>query len=558
MTHTTLEGARETEPPAGRHTLGMAVQRAGQTIYGAGERVWTSKPLKVVRRTALRVGTGALTQGYSLYKVHPAMWRLTATHYRPWMGDFARWHAWMTCQLGSLHVPAYKQFLKERDWTFRWWDLENYPPTSKDSYVTRYDEEERCWHGEMDLRGTLVDESSGSSGRPFNWVRGREELQDIHRNVAGFTSLMMKDEPRLFVINAYSMGAWATGTNTGIAMAKIAMVKNTGPDLDKICDTINHFGPGFTYLVTAYPPFLKDLRDRLDADGFDWDRHRMHGLVGGEGMTEALRDYCEERFLTVRSGYGASDLTIGIGGETELTVWLRRQLLQDHDLREAVLGPDETRTPMIFQYNPLETYLEVNDDGEILCTLTSTSVLSPKLRYNIGDEGVLLDWHDLAAILRTRPEWQTAARRAWEAQGMKLPLLLLYGRKDATISFMGANIYPQDVENGLYDDPEHAARIASFTLTLEERDGGTDSQPVIHLELREDESPTADERAELARDAQEGVVGYLARVSRDFAQSLEESARTGDIEVRVHDFGTGPFAVENTKLKRVYLQKGPA
>lgn len=180
------------------------------------------------------------------------------------------------------------------------------------------------------------------------------------------------------------------------------------------------------------------------------------------------------------------------------------------------------------------------------------------MRYNISDEGVILDWHDLAAILRTRPEWQSAARQAWQAQGMKLPLLLLFGRKDATISFMGANIYPQDVENGLYADSSRAAQLASFTLTLEERDGGTASQPVVHLELREEVHPSEHERAALATDAQQGIVGYLARVSRDFAQSLEESARTGDIEVRVHDHGTGPFAVENTKLKRVYLQKGTA
>ena len=538
-----------------RHTLGMATP-VGQHVYDLGSKVWTSTPLKVVRRGALRAGTAALTQTYSLYKVHPAMWRLTATHYSPWMGEFARRHAWMTCQLGSLHVPAYQAFLRERDWRFRWWDLANYPETSKDNYVTRYGEEARCWHGEMDLRGTLVDESSGSSGRPFNWVRGRVELADIHRNVAGFTSLMMKDEPKLFVINAYSMGAWATGTNTGIAMAKIAMVKNTGPDLDKIVDTITHFGPDYTYLVTAYPPFLKDLRDRLDAEGLDWSQHRMHGLVGGEGMTEALRDYCEERFITVRSGYGASDLTIGIGGETDLTVWLRRALLADHDLREAVLGAEETRTPMIFQYNPLETFLEVTDEGEIVCTLTSTSVLSPKLRYNIGDEGVLLDWHDLAAILRRRPEWQVAAREAWLAQGMKLPLLLLFGRKDATISFMGANIYPQDVENGLYADTSRAAQLASFTLTLEALEGDeTSQQPVIHLELREEVHLSGAQREQLAQGAREGVIGYLAKVSRDFAQSLEESSRTGDIEVAVHDFGTGPFAVENTKLKRVYLRK---
>lgn len=533
----------------------MALRRDGR-LYRTGEKVWTSGPLTLARRQTLRAGTYALTRGYSLYKVHPAMWRLTATHYRPWMGDFARTHAWMTCQLGALHVPAYRQHLSERDWRFRWWDLQNYPVTDKDTYVTRYPEPERCWHGNLQMRGTLVDESSGSSGRPFNWVRGRAELRDIHRNLAGFTSLMMRDEGPLFVVNAYSMGAWATGTNTGIAMARIAMVKNTGPDLEKIVDTLRHFGPRFTYLVTAYPPFLKDLRDRLDAEGLDWSAYRLHGLVGGEGMTEALRDYCEERFVTVRSGYGASDLTIGIGGETELTVWLRRALLADHDLREAVLGPGETRTPMIFQYNPLETYLETTEDGQVVCTLTSTSVLSPKLRYNIGDEGVLLDWHDLAAILRRNPAWQEPARAAWRKQGMKLPLLLLYGRADATISFMGANIYPLDVENGLYGDRERAAQIASFALSLRERPGSTvDTQPVIHLELRHGVALDDEARATLAQGACEGVVAYLARTSRDFAQSLEESERTGDIEVQVHDHGTGPFAVEHTTLKRVYLRQ---
>lgn len=531
-------------------------ERVPAPIYKAGELVWTSAPLTRTRRGLLRAGTKALTSAYSLYKVHPATWRATATHYQPWMGEFARLHAWMTCQMSALHVPAYRDYLQERDWRFRWWDLTNYPETDKSAYVTAYPEEQRCWHGRLSMVGTLVDESSGSSGTPFNWVRGRRELADIHRNVAGFTSLMMRHEERLFVINAYSMGAWATGTNTGIAMAKVAMVKNTGPDLDKIVDTIRHFGPGFTYLVTAYPPFLKDLRDRLDADGFDWDAHRLHGLVGGEGMTEALRDYCEERFLTVRSGYGASDLTIGIGGETDLTVWLRKRLLDDPGLRAAILGGDETRTPMVFQYNPLETYLEVNEQGQLLCTLTSTSVLSPKLRYNINDEARLMDWQELSGVLAQRPDWAAGSAEAFARQGMKLPLLLLFGRADATISFMGANIYPQDVENGLYDDPEHAARIASFTLSLEDVEGdATRQQPVIHVELREDVELTEADRADLADAVRQGVLGHLARVSRDFAESLKESDRAGEVRVLVHDAGTGPFAGSSTKLKRVYLRK---
>ena len=56
-----------------------------------------------------------------------------------------------------------------------------------------------------------------------------------------------------------------------------------------------------------------------------------------------------------------------------------------------LLGPDEHRLPMVFQYNPLETYLETTADGELLCTINSTAVLTPKLRYGIGDLRLFFD-----------------------------------------------------------------------------------------------------------------------------------------------------------------------
>jgi phenylacetate-CoA ligase len=79
----------------------------------------------------------------------------------------------------------------------------------------------------------------------------------VHKNLAGFTTMIFPS-PRRFVINAYSVGAWATGTNTGIAMAQVAMVKNTGPDLRKIVDTLQHFGPGFDPF-TGMDPKIKNV-----------------------------------------------------------------------------------------------------------------------------------------------------------------------------------------------------------------------------------------------------------------------------------------------------------
>jgi phenylacetate-CoA ligase len=303
-------------------------------------------PLEHLSLLALRIFCVALTYGYQLAAIHPAIWRRLARRYRPWMDRLARRHAAATCRLAALTVPAYRHFVKNH----------NEKETNKRNYVVAYDEASRCRNGRLELVGTMVDESSGSSGRPFNWVRGRRELAAIYRNAACYTSLTFPAR-KPFAINAFSMGAWATGTNTGIAMTKLAMVKNTGPDLDKIVDTLRHFGPGFDYLITAYPPFLKHLRDRLDAEDFDWGAYHIHGVVGGEAMTEALRDYLTERFTSVRSCFGASDLTIGMGAETGFTVWLRKQLMTDQDLRDELLGTDEQRLPMIFQYNPLDNYL---------------------------------------------------------------------------------------------------------------------------------------------------------------------------------------------------------
>lgn len=522
--------------------------------YGVMMRIWKSTPFGWARRGALRGSALVLTEVYGLYKIHPAVWRWTARNYHPAMGRFARLHAWMTCQFAALDVPAYQDHLRKNGYRFRWWDLTSYPPTSKESYVTAYSEEERCWDGRLERVGTVVDESSGSSGVPYNWVRGKRELDTIHRNVAGFTTQVFPHH-RLFVINAYSQGAWATGTNTGIAMAKIAMVKNTGPDLDKIVDTLTHFGTRYDYLVTAYPPFLKDLRDRLDENGFDWDAHKMYAMVGGEGMTEALRDYCEERFVSVLSGYGASDLTIGIGAESRLTVWLRDQIVADPELRAAVIGADESRIPMIFQYNPLETYLETNEDDELLCTLNSTAILSPKLRYNIGDEAMLLTFPQLERLVAQFPEHVAGMQRAQAVHRMRLPLLVLFGRKDSTVSFMGANIYPQDVEYGLYLGNPLAGQLEGFMLTLEET-AQLDARPVVNLQLRQGVQLDEAAREQLATTCQKGVVTHLLDVSRDFRQSVEEDASSTQITMRVHDFGTGPFVGGGSKIKKVYLRKG--
>jgi phenylacetate-CoA ligase len=233
-------------------------------------------------------------------------------------------------------------------------------------------------------------------------------------------------------------------------------------------------------------------------------------------------------------------------------VWLRRALASHPELREAVLGVSESRIPMVFQYNPLETYFETTAEDELVVTLNSTAIMSPRLRYNIGDEAKLLDFPAVQAIVDRFPRLALGFDRAFQAQRMRLPFVLLFGRKDSTVSYMGANIYPLDVENGLYLRNPLAHEIASFKLALADV-AALEQRPAIHLQLREGSSLDAGQRARLAEAARAGVLEHLARVSRDFAQSLEEDAATGDMRVLVHDAGTGPFAGDGGRIKNVYL-----
>ena len=242
------------------------------------------------------------------------------------------------------------------------------------------------------------------------------------------------------------------------------IVKNTGPDLAKILGTLRFFGPRYPYLILGYPPFLKHFIDVAEQEGFPFEQYRLDALVGGEGMSEGLRDYLLKRFRRVFSGYGATDVEIGIAGETPLAVAVRRLAWKDPKVKLALFGPD-SRLPMLFQYNPLMHHIEVNRDRELLFTINRDSVLSPRIRYNVHDEGGVARYDCLEATLRALGH-NLRDLVPGSARLLRLPFLWIYGRRDSTISVMGANIYPEDLEQCLYCEPELARITRSFCLSL--------------------------------------------------------------------------------------------
>jgi phenylacetate-CoA ligase len=350
----------------------------------------------------------------------------------------------------------------------------------------------------------------------------------------------------LVTLNAFSMGAWSSGLNIAQAMLRNGLVKSIGPDLEKIIDTLRVLGPEFTYVIAGYPPFLREVLDYGETAGIDWARYRMFGVVGGEGMSEQLRDRLLTRFVAVYSTYGASDLDVGVGAETPLSIWVRRQADAIPELRNALFGGDP-RLPMVFQYNPLDHSVEVID-GELVITVTRLSMLSPRIRYNIHDAGGAYSFDQVMSACRRLGLQPPLGRDSQGRLPLRLPFMYVQGRSDSTISYMGANIYPEDIEQALFADSALADRIGAFALELREIGEGA-VRPSLHIELL----VHAGDDEDVKRKVRDAVVARLEQNSRDFKAAVAENPTTADFVIDLHDPGTGPFAENSKRIKRRYI-----
>ena len=518
------------------------VHDGAASAVGVGRGLWLL-PLDVIFKTVgLRYGWLKL-----LFERTPA----------PVLAGLGQLRAERAAWRAVRNVSAYRRFLRDEGVSgrslFPLGILGRLPETDKRSYIDRFGFLQRCVDRSIPYPGTTIDESSGSTGTPYNWIRGRHEREVAHRNIGFFARYAFGSTP-LVTINAFSMGAWAAGFNMSLGMMRHGIVKSIGPDLDKILSTLDYLGPRYRFLISGYPPFLKHLLDEGDRRGFPWASYELHALVGGEGMTEELRDLLLARFRSVFSGYGATDIEIGMAGESPVSIAIRRLARARPDVREELFGRD-SRLPMVFQYNPLIHFLEVNDVGEVICTVSRLDLLQPRIRYNVHDEGGLLDYQAAAATLRrfgydiatlgSAPE--TAGPRGplpW-VRPIPLPFLWISGRRDATISVMGANIYPEDIETVVYRDDELVPRLHSFLLTVVDDETGT-PRPAVALELSDETGVDDAWRARMSDRLRDG----LRNLNIDYRSSIAEFPAAMQPIVTTHGLGGGPFGADATRIKQ--------
>lgn len=457
---------------------------------------------------------------------------------QPWLERIGMLRAEAVYLKARRSCPAYRKLLEEsghRDEGS--WSLAGLPVMTKENYVKRYGIEERCYDGRIPAAGVVIDESSGSSGVPNNWVRSAEEREDVRRILQLNYQLIYRDSGCI-LLNCFALGPWATGMNVSMSLVDVGILKSIGPDQSKLENTLELFGTGYRYLVFGYPPFVKSF---VDATRLDLSRYRMDLVVGGEGISEAVRTHLLRYFRTVISSYGASDLEINIGVETELTISLRRRCTEDRELSRALFGRETP--PMVFQYNPVDYVVETNEEGELLFTIGRQDSAAPKIRYNLRDVGGRIKYERLVQLLAERGVnvEDLAARRS------SFPVLYVYGRSDLTVPFYGAKVYPSDVEEVIHSHPLLAREVNSFQLASYE-DERMNRRLRVRLETVKDSAGGLPPPAEL-RDI---LFDGLCRFNQDFREVSKTFPREC-VEAEVHAFETGPFAGRDIRVKNKYI-----
>jgi phenylacetate-CoA ligase len=459
------------------------------------------------------------------------------------------WRAWRSFYQAHRRVPAYREFIAAHGGLPTIHlddrlnpDLSVVPEMDKASYVKAYPLERRVKGGRLPAKGVMVDESSGSSGQPTSWVRGPIERSIVSQMMRLSYAQSVGHERRVFILNAFALGAWATGMNVSISLTSSSILKSTGPNIDKIVNTMIEFGPDFRYVVMGYPPFLKSL---ADDPRIDWSRYVVDAGYGGEGVSESLRSYLLKKFQRVVGSYGASDLEVNMAIETELCIRLRRALLEDQALRDALIRTEYGVTPMIFQYNPLAYHIETNERGELVVTMSRPYHIAPKIRYNIHDRGHVLRHPELRARLKSvgRLDLLNEPNGATD-----LPLLFLYGRSDMSIDYFGANVTPDSLREILFGVDSLAPSLNTFRL-LSYEDDSQNKRMEVAVELIAGAEPSLDVAA-----LSETVFSRLAAINGDFYNALYRTAPADNLpQLTVHAFETGPFKGGQRKLKNEYV-----
>ncbi|MBN4001303.1 phenylacetate--CoA ligase family protein [Nostoc sp. LPT] len=477
----------------------------------------------------------------------------------------------------AANVPAYKAFLAEREinpatiQTLE--EFQKLPAIAKQNYILRYPLADLCRNGQLQ-ECDMIAASSGSSGKPTFWPRFfTDELQIATRFEQIFHDSFYTDTRRTLAVICFTLGTWVGGMFTTNCCRYLASkgypitVITPGNNKEEILRVVQELGSGFEQVVLlGYPPFLKDVIDTGIARGMEWQQYQIKLVMAGEVFSEEWRSLVGERVgsrnpcYDFASLYGTADAGV-LGNETPLSICIRRFLAENPDAARALFG--ESRLPTLVQYDPLTRFFEVQDGG----LLFSGDNGIPLVRYDILDTGgiisydamlqFLAEWgFDAVAALQNEshnsefntPNSERAKRPATanstqhSPRGIhQLPFVYVFGRSNFTVSYFGANIYPENVTVGLEQPVIQEWVTGKFVLQVKE-DSDKNRFLSVVVELAVGVEGSEDQRLAIASS----ILSQLLRLNSEFANYVPAEYQTPQVTLApMGDFEYFPIGVKH-------------
>ena len=426
-------------------------------------------------------------------------------------------------QACAEHTPAYRQFLHAQQIDpaniTSYAAFQGLPLMNKANYMQAYSLPERCLGGNL-AAADRVAVSSGSTGQPTFWPRSAAyELDVALRFEQVFQDSFRAHEQTTLAIVCFALGNWVGGLFTTSCCWHLArkgyplMVATPGNNKAEIFRVVRELAPHFQQTVLlGYPPFIKDVIDAGLAEGINWADFHTKLVFAGEVFSEEWRSLVGQRcgstspFHDSASLYGTADGGV-LGNETPLSIAIRRWLAHQPEAARKLFG--ESRLPTLVQYDPLSRFFETEHGTLVVSAENSV----PLIRYHIADKGGVITYTEMLEFLQAAGIANfTGLGLPADFQARDLPFVFVFGRADFTVSYYGANIYPENVAVGL-EQPDFIAWVSGkFVLETQENADG-DKCLHIAVELLPNKEPSTT----LANAIAAGIQAQLLRLNSEFA-----------------------------------------
>jgi phenylacetate-CoA ligase len=150
----------------------------------------------------------------------------------------------------------------------------------------------------------------------------------------------------------------------------------------------------------------------------------------------------------------------------------------------------------------------------------------PLVRYHIADDGGLVTYEDMVRFCR-RHDFDPLAGLEAGREAVALPFVYVFGRSLFTVSYFGANVYPENVTVALERPDVSAWVTGKFVLEVV---SGEDEER--HLRVVVELAPG--ETAEPGRSARlaDGILAELRHLNSEFANYVPAAYQRPLVELR--------------------------